>query len=221
MGGYGSGTWDRSGTKRTADSCRQLDVRRWQRGGLLGAGTRFDWTWTREGKQVADIGVSVGEGSLTLEYRYRQGEGDWESVVEDVALVWTNCNYGGRRAWFVCPGVKNGVACRRRVAILYLGGRYFLCRHCYDLVYASQREDDMDRTGRRAQKIRFKLGGAANRLELLPDRPKGMHARTYHRLFTRVAAAESAYHEVFIEGTQRLIDRFDRQQGSERHGRGR
>ena len=139
MGGYGSGKWARSGTKRTVDSCRQIDVRRFQRRGLLEAGTRFSWSWALEGKQVADIEVLVGEGQLTLEYRYRQGEDEWEDVVEDVALVWTSCNYGGRRAWLICPGVKNDVPCRRRVAIIYLGGRYFLCRHCYELGYESQR----------------------------------------------------------------------------------
>ena len=47
-----------------------------------------------------------------------------------------------------------GVGCGRRVAILYGLGKYFLCRHCYDLRYESKREDKKGRALRRVQKIR-------------------------------------------------------------------
>ena len=69
------------------------------------------------------------------------------------------CRFGGTRPYFICPGVVNGIACGRRVAKLYGPGRYFLCRHCYRLAHASQSEDNMDRTLRRANKIRQRLGG--------------------------------------------------------------
>ncbi len=51
-----------------------------------------------------------------------------------VLLDKTPCNYGGWRYWFICP-LNN---CRRRVGKLYLAGKYFGCRHCHDLTYASQ-----------------------------------------------------------------------------------
>jgi len=40
--------------------------------------------------------------------------------------------------------VVNGRVCCRRVAKLYLplGGRYFGCRHCYNLTYQSYKEHD-------------------------------------------------------------------------------
>jgi len=61
-----------------------------------------------------------------------------------VELATTPCNFGGVRYWFICPLVVNGRACQRRVAKLYLppGGRYFGCRHCYNLTYESCKEHD-------------------------------------------------------------------------------
>ena len=56
-------------------------------------------------------------------------------------------------------------ACGRRVAKLYGPGRYFVCRHCYRLAYASQSEDAQRRSMRRASKIRQRLvGNAGNTL---------------------------------------------------------
>jgi hypothetical protein len=77
------------------------------------------------------------------------------------------------------------------VAILY-GGRYFRCRHCYDLVYESQRENRMTRLLSKAQKIRARLGGSASMLEPFPEKPKGMHWRTYERLRWRELEAHEA-----------------------------
>jgi hypothetical protein len=100
-------------------------------------------------------------------------------VQEPVPLSWTECNFGGERPWFVC----HGAGCGRRAAVLYGPGRYFLCRHCYDLRYESQREEKMRRALRRAQKIREGLGGSANMMEPFPEKPKGMHWKTYERLW--------------------------------------
>jgi hypothetical protein len=119
--------------------------------------------------------------------------GEWEDVKEPVSLEWTPCNFGGERPWFVCPGVVNGKRCGRRVAILYGPGKYFLCRHCYDLRYESQRKDKKDRALRRAQKIKTRFGGSANMLEPLPERPKGMHHDGYMRLFREHHEAEWKY----------------------------
>jgi hypothetical protein len=65
------------------------------------------------------------------------------------------------------------------VAILYGAGRYFLCRHYYDLTYESQAEDLPTRLILKAQKIRQRLGGTASLIDPFPQQPKGMHWRTY------------------------------------------
>ena len=59
--------------------------------------------------------------------------------------------------------------------------RLFACRHCYRLAYASQQESARRRGLGKSQKIRMRLGGSPNMLEEFPDKPKGMHWRTYER----------------------------------------
>lgn len=63
-----------------------------------------------------------------------------------VRLVATDCNFGGKRWWFICPLIKNGVACGRRCSILYLPGnyKYFGCRNCYELTYESRQRHRED-----------------------------------------------------------------------------
>lgn len=93
-----------------------------------------------------------------------------------IPLTWTPMPQGGARPWFLCPDEDGG--CGRRVAILYLENqrRVLLCRLCLDLVYESQRVNQVRRAKMRADKARAKLG---------PDeapRPKGMHHETFVRL---------------------------------------
>jgi hypothetical protein len=100
------------------------------------------------------------------------------------------CRFGGSRAYFLCPGVVSGGACRRRVARLFAGGRYSLCRHCYGLGYESQRERAGDRARHQSQKIRVRLGGSPNMLLPFPNKPKGLHWSTYARLHARAIALD-------------------------------
>lgn len=139
---------------------------------------------------------------LSYSHRSRLG-GEWEDVEEPVSLERTACNFGGERPWFICPGV----ACGRRVAVLYGLGKYFLCRHCYDLSYSSQRRDKKDRALRRAQKIRIRLGGSVAMTEPFPKRPKGMHHDTYMRLFWKHNEAEGEH----LVGVRDWLDKLQKQ----------
>ena len=61
-----------------------------------------------------------------------------------VVLTATRTSFGVLRWWFLCPILKNGVLCNRRIGKLYLppGALYFGCRHCYSLTYKSIRGHD-------------------------------------------------------------------------------
>jgi hypothetical protein len=204
VGGPGSGRWYRwQGGKAVVEDCRRLDIRDWHRRGLL-HGRGFGWSWYgRDGERVASIWVRVQPGRhVTLVYRVRAGGGPWQDVEEPVPLTWTPCPYGGRRPWFVCLGGR----CGRRVAILYGVRRDFRCRRCAHLAYESQREDRMSRQLSKAQTIRLRLGGSASLREPFPEKPKGMHWRTYERLRWRELMA----HEAFLFGMQAHIGRLDR-----------
>jgi hypothetical protein len=76
------------------------------------------------------------------------------------------------------------------VSTLYEARAYFLCRHCYRLAYASQREDPRDWALRRANNIRMRLGGEPGTASAFPSRPKGMHHRTYKRLKSAASNAD-------------------------------
>lgn len=177
MGGPGSGNRWRYGAKSSTDDYRTLDVRRWAREGMLRPGHWGGWQWTRNGEVVASIRMRAEADRVILMYRHRSGSEEWKDAEYPVRIVRTPCNLGGTRPWFLCPAL----GCGRRVAILY-GGGIFACRHCYQLAYASAREDAGDRATRRADRIRARLGWEPGILNGSGDKPKWMRWRTFYRL---------------------------------------
>jgi hypothetical protein len=184
MGGPGSGQWYRWNTKSTVEGYWSLDVRQWHRDGLLRPMLRYVVTWrNREGKETASLGVTTLHDGVELSYRYN---GDPQRY--RILVTWTPCPYGGRRPWFLCPNM----ACRRRVAKLYLRGGHFRCRACHRLAYASQRESRCYQAMNRAHKIQQRLGGCPGFAYPFPPKPKGMHWRTYDRWQLRFNEAVQA-----------------------------
>jgi hypothetical protein len=210
MGGLGSGDWYRFNKKTTTGECHSIDVRYLHREGLLKQGSWFSLRWSRAGRETGSIsGMVIGNEKperVILTYRHRSGPGgEWEEVREPLALSWTACTFGGERPWFICPGA----GCGRSVGLLYGPGRFFLCRHCYDLIYESQREDKTQRALRRAQKIRKHLGGSTNMMEPFPEKPKGMHHDTYMRMFWEHHEAEMEQ----LAGMREWLDKFEKKVG--------
>jgi hypothetical protein len=105
--------------------------------------------------------------------------------------------------------VLEGVSCGRRVAKLYLKGRYFLCQHCHNLAYLSQQEAHRHAALRRCQRIRQKLGGTANMTKPFPGKPKGMHFKTYLRLRGEYEKAHGEYSRKMVAHLERLTKGMD------------
>ena len=177
MRGPGSGNRCHYGAKSLTDDYRSLDVRRWAREGMLRPGYCGSWQWMRNGEVLASIQMPAEADRVILIYRHRDGGGDWKDEQYPVRIARTPCPLGGSRPWFICPAV----GCGRRVAILY-GGSIFACRHCYQLAYASTREDAGDRATRRANKLRARLGWEPGILNPDDGKPKWMRWRTFYRL---------------------------------------
>ncbi|MEM9625350.1 MAG: hypothetical protein AAGA21_03895 [Pseudomonadota bacterium] len=209
MGGFGSG---RSSLRPhgVADACRSIDVNRLNRDGCLKPGWCGYWQWRDGENAVATIGMKAQSDRLLLSYNFRRHGDEWQAIEEPIPIVRVACRFGGERPYFLCPGIVDGVACNRRVAKLYGPERYFLCRHCYGLTYACQREDRLDRTRRKANKIRRRLDPESRPKERVPVRPRGMWRRTYARIRQRLVDAESEAEYLYIDQMERLIERFDR-----------
>lgn len=176
----------RSGGRTTTSTYRQLDIRYLQRKGFLRPGTFAPLSWSCNGEPYGLIRITAAPDRITLSYSHRRNGEQWKREEYAVPLEWQPCNYGGRRAWFRCPAL----GCGRRVAILY-GGEIFACRHCHNLAYDSQSEPPHGRALLKAQAIRSRLGGSGSLAEDFPDKPKGMHWRTYYRLCNQAENAEN------------------------------
>jgi hypothetical protein len=173
------GRWRHGGP--ICETCPSIDVRRWEREGKLLPGQSFEVAWAFDGERCAGIRVGTEWQAVVLMFRVQRAEG-WEDIRQRVPLTWTPCHLGGCRPWFRCNVQTNGQYCGRRVVLLYSADGPFACRTCYGLPYASQRESLRHRGLTKARKIRARLGGSANMFDDFPDRPKGMHRRTYIRL---------------------------------------
>ena len=206
MGGYGSG---RRAGRQKAEACRSLDVNRMYREGCLQPGRRGNWVWSQDDNEVARIAYRAEQSQLVLDYRVSQHGGEWESITETVCITHADCHFGGTRPYFICPGVVAGRACSRRVGKLFAGGRYFLCRHCYDLAYSSQSEARYNRMLRRANKLRMALGGEPGTAHIIAFKPKGMWNRTYAQRCFEIEWCECEADRAFVWKHRHLLSAGD------------
>jgi hypothetical protein len=148
MGGFGSGRREWNGKAQTVEHCLTLDANRLTRLGVLKDGTCLSgvisWPAGASGENRVGCQVCTLDGAEPWIRLYYSLTATGANEDYRVTLTTTRPQYGGLRWWFVCPLVVNGVACNRRLGKLYLppGGRYFGCRRCHRLTYASCQEHD-------------------------------------------------------------------------------
>ena len=186
MGGIGSGGYEHQRTKGTVTNDRALDIRYWQREGVMKPGLRFEVRWGQQDTLILGVAVRVEKQQVVLAYRHSRSDGSLTQVEYPITLDWTPCPFGSQRPWFRCPTE----GCGKRVAILHLDcNAQFTCRHCQGLAYSSQRENAIDRNLRRARKIARKLSSREGSINSSSDKPKRMRWRTYRGLVNDANAA--------------------------------
>jgi hypothetical protein len=202
MGGFGSG---RRSENLKVEACCVLDVNRLSRSGYLTLRRWSDQSWTRNDGKRQSVGILATAHGIELHYRVGIDGNDWRDIVQSVPVVRVPCRYGGTRPFFSCPGLLNGLLCKRRVVKLYLAGQHFRCRRCHRLTYQSQAEGLCDRALRRAEKLRVRLGGERWTPYSWPGRPTGMWRRTFMRLTEAAVDAEMIAKRAFMVECQRRI----------------
>jgi hypothetical protein len=183
-----------------------LDVNQLAERGCLQPGCSSTCQSTH-GSEVASINLRAEAEQLHLSYPTRVEDRE-RYVTDAIPIVHLPCRFGGSRAYFICPGPR-GTDCGRRITKLHLSNRYFLCRHCAKLAYASQFETSWQRALRRANKLKRRLGMGVELAEPLAERPKGMWVRTYGCLLNEILQAEILADEAQANRFQRFLAQLE------------
>jgi hypothetical protein len=206
MGGYGSGRW---GAWPTAEATQSyvIEMSSLTRAGI-GPGRHGKATFPFEAGEFPVVLTidcrSEGAGFIDFAHETRDTS-DPRQICYRVWLNWSRPYFGGRRYWFCCPGTGE----RSAILFLPLGGHRFMSRAAYRLGYACQRESRSDRLMRKARKLHRELGGDGEALgQDAPDKPKGMHWRTYEHKVARWQAAEERADEAWLASMAPLYRRL-------------
>lgn len=147
------------------------------------------------------LNMSDKQDNIRLDYTHTDSyTGEKQKMDYEVQIISTQCRYGGKRYWFVCPLYKNGRYCGRRVGVLFGIGKWFGCRHCGDIAYAAQMR-----------------GGKFRSFVSIPDVDKAEQAikRYYYKgqptkKYKRYLRLNERFEEDFMYMAARLDKRFDR-----------
>ena len=175
---------------------------------LRSAVHRAFWVWIVN-NEVFSIYLRAEAERLYLRYTARVGNGEREDIAETIPIIHRHCRFGGSRAYFICPGPGGVTECGRRVTKLHLSRRYFLCRHCNQLTYASQYEQPSERALRRADKLKQRLGIDVGIAEPCPEKPKRMWVRTFGCLLDEILQAEIVANEAQANRMKRLLEQVE------------
>ena len=129
--------------RTTVGRCRTINVNDLNDEGVLDSRYHGKIQWSRDGEEVRSIGIRRvplpdDREALRLHYTVTPRVGEKREIEHQVALTYTECNFGGDRSWFECPGTE----CGERVGKIHKPprGDRFLCRECHDLGYESSQK---------------------------------------------------------------------------------
>jgi hypothetical protein len=134
----------------TVEDCLCLSITDLYRDGVFHSPTGSKWVVKRsngDGDSISYTVVEVRRFAMGLRLCRESADGDsWArtSAAYTVPVTSTRPHLGGRRLWLLCPLVRDGIRCGRRVGRLYLppGQQVLACRLCYNLTYRSAQQHD-------------------------------------------------------------------------------
>lgn len=196
MGGMGSGR-PRKHRKYLGD-CLQLVAGK-LREQLGKAGYIGSLTWSRDGEQIAAIGIKTEADALLLDY-----QANGQTMHERIALEQQARHLGGGQWYFLCP------RCGTRREKLYLGTVRFACRECVGLPYRTTSMTDEARYLKTYNRERRRLDPEAGDWIIghLPERPKGMRQGIYEQIVERALLAEEKREAILDVQLGRMLQRF-------------
>lgn len=175
------------------ESALKLDVRGMFASGALRAAceTWGTWQWTDaySGKQIGSVSYhgNLGEegGTLTLSYSLEDRAKGRDTVECAITLSSIPLFYGGRRWYVHCPYTG------RRAYTLHKWSSVEMFCHRSAIqpkpTYASQRIGGFDRLIKQRWALRERIGDRYSNLFGPPQKPLGMHWRTFERYAARDA----------------------------------
>lgn len=196
MGGSGSGR-PRQHRKYLGD-CLQLVAGKLKE--QLGKpGYAGSLTWSRDGEQIAAIGIKTEADALILDY-----QANGQAIHERVAVEYQPRHLGGGQWYFLCP------RCGTRREKLYMPVARFCCRECSGLPYRVKSMSDEARYLKAYNRERCRLdpGAADWIIGEIPERPKGMRQAIYEQIVERALLAGEKRAEILDMQLARMFKRF-------------
>jgi len=180
----GRGSYYRYNAKRTTADYLSIKIAYMSRNDGWSQGRHF-LTWKRNGKKIGSVSYVVYDDRINFQYSIKDSDEKPINIEKVIRLTSTDCNYGGRRKWFLC-------GCGRRVARLFIHGQHVACRHCFNLAYPTQNGDEIDRAWARISTLEARLKDDHYR-------PKGMHWKTFRKIKERLSEAHYQKDLAFVE----------------------
>lgn len=186
----GRGDYYRKNVKRTTANYHSIKAADLNRYKAWSTGCHF-WSWKRNGEKTGSISFVIGERIVNFQYSFKDIDGNTISVDKTIRISTTDCNYGGKRKWFLCD-------CGRQVGRLFFQRQDVACRHCFNLAYPTQNEDEIERAWTRIYKLEARLKDDRYR-------PKGMHRKTFWRLKERLSEEYCQKEIAFVEYARQRV----------------
>ena len=196
MGGIGSGIRDR---KTSTGDCMSLDIKNIREILQYPNNTGSTMSWSNK----SSISLKK-ENAYYIRLNYSSTmNGEKTEHDYSIGLNYTNCNYGGQRAWIVCP------CCHQRVTKLWLKRGIFKCRGCHNINYFSSRisGDFTEIYNRKITIIQKKLKVERDVIQRYASKPKGMHYKTYNNLMNELHNFQELKDNYFISKASKFLCR--------------